>query len=386
MSEESLKEFARAKLDVLRDRHLLRTLIATERHPRTRTRQQSRDLVSFACNDYLGLSHHPAVIEASREATLTHGAGAGASRLITGNSPLYATLESALSKIKGTGDAVVFGSGYLANVGIVPTLAARQDLILMDEFCHACLFAGATLARCRTIRYRHKDTDHLSELLDEHRSAHRHCLVLTDGVFSMDGDRAPVDELLAICESHDAWLMTDDAHGLGVIENGRGSGFVDGRAVPVPLQMGTLSKALGAYGGYLCTSSEVAELIRNRARSLHYTTGLPPGTLAAATAALELIATDRSLVNKPLAQARRFAARLGLDPPESPIVPIVLGDARRTVKAAEALRERGFLVAAIRPPTVPEGTARLRLTFSAEHRNDDVDRLAAAINEIAPHR
>ena len=386
MSEESLKEFARAKLEVLRGQNLLRTLIATERRPRTGTRQQSRDLVSFACNDYLGLSHHPAVIEASREATLTHGAGAGASRLITGNSPLYATLESALAKIKGTGDAVVFGSGYLANVGIVPTLAARQDLILMDEFCHACLFAGATLARCRTIRYRHKDTDHLSELLDEHRSAHRHCLVLTDGVFSMDGDRAPVDELLAICESHDAWLMTDDAHGLGVIENGRGSGFVDGRAVPVPLQMGTLSKAVGAYGGYLCTSSEVAELIRNRARSLHYTTGLPPGTLAAATAALELIATDRSLVNKPLAQARRFAARLGLDPPESPIVPIVLGDARRTVKAAEALRERGFLVAAIRPPTVPEGTARLRLTFSAEHRNDDVDRLAAAINEIAPHR
>ena len=383
MSDESLKEFARAKLEVLRDRHVLRTLIATERRPRARTLQQSRDLVSFACNDYLGLSHHPAVIEASREATRTHGAGAGASRLITGNSPLYAALESALAKIKGTGDAVVFGSGYLANVGIVPALAARQDLILMDELCHACLYAGATLSRCRTIRYRHKDTGQLSALLDEHRSAHRHCLVLTDGVFSMDGDRAPVDELLAICEAHDAWLMTDDAHGLGVIENGRGSGFVDGRSIPVPLQMGTLSKAVGAYGGYLCTSREVADLIRNRARSLHYTTGLPPGTLAAATAALELIATDKSLVNKPLAQARRFASRLGLDPPESPIVPIILGDARRTSRAAEALRERGYLVGAIRPPTVPKGTARLRLTFSAEHGEDEVDRLAAAINEIA---
>ena len=383
MSDESLKEFARAKLERLRDSHLLRTLIATERRPRTRTRQRSRNLVSFACNDYLGLSHHPAVIEASREATRTHGAGAGASRLITGNSPLYATLESTLAKIKGTGDAVVFGSGYLANVGIVPALAARQDLVLVDESCHACLFAGATLARCRTIRYRHKDTGQLSALLDKHRSAHRHCLVLTDGVFSMDGDRAPVHELLAICAAHDAWLMTDDAHGLGVIENGRGSGFVDGRSIPVPLQMGTLSKAVGAYGGYLCTSREVAELIRNRARSLHYTTGLPPGTLAAATAALELIATDKSLVNKPLAQARRFASRLGLDPPESPIVPIVLGDARRTLKAAEALRDRGYLVGAIRPPTVPEGTARLRLTFSAEHGEDEVDRLAAAINEIA---
>ena len=281
---------------------------------------------------------------------------------------------------------MVFGSGYLANVGVIPTLAARHDLILMDELCHACLFAGATLARCRTIRYRHKDTGQLSGLLDEHRSAHRHCLVLTDGVFSMDGDRAPVDELLQICEVHDAWLMTDDAHGLGVIENGRGSGFINGRALPVPLQMGTLSKAVGAYGGYLCTNRDVAELIRNRARSLHYTTGLPPGTLAAATAALELVATDKSLVNKPVARARRFAAQLDLEVPESPIVPIVLGDSRRTSRAAEALRERGFLVAAIRPPTVPEGTARLRLTFSAEHGEDEVDRLATAVNKIAPCR
>ncbi len=384
--EESLKNFARDKLHRLSDRHLLRTLIPTKRRPRAKMRQRTEDLISFACNDYLGLSQHPKVIKASRKATRVHGTGAGASRLTTGNNPLYAGLETALAKIKNTEDAVVFGSGYLANVGIVPALAARQDLILMDELCHACLYAGATLARCRTVRYRHKDTGQLSALLDEHRSAHRHCLVLTDGVFSMDGDRAPVDELLAICEANDAWLMTDDAHGLGVIENGRGSGFVDGRAVPVPLQMGTLSKAVGAYGGYLCTSREVAELIRNRARSLHYTTGLPPGTLAAAAAALKLIATDKSLVNKPLAQARRFASRLGLDPPVSPIVPIVLGDARRTSRAADELRERGFLVGAIRPPTVPEGTSRLRLTFSAEHGEDEVDRLAAAVNEIAPGR
>ena len=386
MSEERLIRFAREKLEVLRDRHLLRTLIATERRPRGRIRQRSEGLISFACNDYLGLSHHPRVIEASREATRTYGAGAGASRLITGNNPLYAGLETALAKIKDTEDAVVFGSGYLANVGVIPTLAARQDLILMDELCHACLFAGATLARCRTIRYRHQDTVGLSRLLHEHRSAHRHCLVLTDGVFSMDGDRAPVDELLEICQANDAWLMTDDAHGLGVIENGRGSGFVDGRAVPVPLQMGTLSKAVGAYGGYLCTNRDVAELIRNRARSLHYTTGLPPGTLAAATAALELIATDNQLVNKPLARARRFATQLGMELPESPIVPIVLGDAPRTLSAAQALRKNGFLVAAIRPPTVPEGMALLRLTFSAEHSEEEVDRLAAAVNEIAPGR
>ena len=382
LSEDGLRNFAREKLHLLEDRHLLRILIPTGRRPRARSSQQSADLISFACNDYLGLSHHPKVIEASREATRTWGAGAGASRLISGNNPLYQGLEEALAKIKGTEDAVVFGSGYLANVGIIPTLAARQDLILMDELCHACLFAGATLARCRTIRYRHRDTSELSGLLHEHRPAHRHCLVLTDGVFSMDGDRAPVDELLRICEAHDAWLMTDDAHGLGVIENGRGSGFMDGRAVPIPLQMGTLSKAVGTYGGYLCTNRDVADLIRNRARSLHYTTGLPPGTLAAAAAALELIATDEELVRQPLDRARRFTARLGLRPPESPIVAIVLADARRTMQAAAVLREKGFLVGAIRPPTVPDGTARLRLTFSAVHTEGDIDRLAAAIKEI----
>ena len=384
LSEEGLRNFAREKLEAIRDRRLLRTLIATERRPLAKTRQQSADLISFACNDYLGLSHHPSVIEASREATRTWGAGAGASRLISGNNPLYADLETALARIKGTEDAVVFGSGYLANVGIVPTLAARQDLILMDELCHACLHAGATLARCRTIRYRHQDTSELSRLLHEHRPAHRHCLVLTDGVFSMDGDRAPVRELLEICESHDAWLMTDDAHGLGVIEGGRGSAFIDGRAVPVPLQMGTLSKAVGAYGGYLCTNSDVANLIRNRARSLHYSTGLPPGTVAAATAALELIATDEELVRKPLDLACRFAARLGLEAPESPIVALVVGEARHTMQAAVELRARGYLVGAIRPPTVPEGTSRLRLTFSAVHAEEDVDRLAEAVEEILP--
>ena len=386
LSEEGLRNFARDKLQLLQDRHLLRILTPTERRPRARSRQQSNDLISFACNDYLGLSHHPDVVEASREATRTYGAGAGASRLITGNNPLYEGLEQALATLKRTEDAVVFGSGYLTNIGVVPAIAARQDLILVDELCHACLHAGATLARCRTIRYRHLDLVELSGLLDEHRPAHRHCLVLTDGVFSMDGDRAPVDTLLKLCEDHDAWLMTDDAHGLGVVENGRGSGFVDGRPLPVPLQMGTLSKAVGAYGGYLCTNREVAELIRNRARSLHYTTGLPPGTLAAATAALELIATDKELVRRPLRRARRFTDRLGLPPPESPIVPLVLGDAHRTLQAAEVLRERGFLVGAIRPPTVPDGTARLRLTFSAVHAREEVDRLAAAVEEILPDR
>jgi len=382
LSEEFLRLFAREKLATLKTHGLRRTLCATERSPGGKARRNAREFISFSCNDYLGLSQHPDVVEASRQATRQYGAGAGGSRLVLGNNPLYARLETVLSRIKGTEDAVVFGSGYLTNVGAIPVLAGSEDLILMDELCHACLFAGATIARSQVIRFAHKDTDNLARLLAEHRNSHRYCLVLTDGVFSMDGDRAPVADLLDLCERHDAWLMTDDAHGLGVVENGRGSSVVDGRAIPVPLQMGTLSKAVGAYGGYLCTSRDVADLMRNRARSFLYTTGLPPGTLAAAITALEMIESDAELASKPLSHASRFAEAVGLPAPQSPIVPIMLGDVNSTLHASEKLEEHGFLVAPIRPPTVPEGTARLRCTFSAAHTEQDITRFAAAVTEV----
>ena len=382
LSDELLRSFAREKLATLEAQSLLRTLSTTERFPGGRAKRNARELISFSCNDYLGLSQHPDVVEANQRATRQFGVGAGGSRLVLGNNPLYARLEADLARIKGTEDAIVFGSGYLANVGVIPVLAGPEDLILMDELCHACLYAGTTLARSRVIRFTHKDTGGVAHLLAEHRKSHRHCLVLTDGVFSMDGDRAPVAELLELTQRHDAWLMTDDAHGLGVIENGRGSGVIDGRAIPVPLQMGTLSKAVGAYGGYLCASRDVVELMRNRARSLLYTTGLPPGTLAAAIAALEIIESDVELVAKPLGHARRFAEAIGLPEPQSPIVPILLGDVGPTLRASEELEEHGFLVVPIRPPTVPEGTARLRCTFSASHTEQDVARFAAAVTEV----
>jgi 8-amino-7-oxononanoate synthase len=204
-------------------------------------------------------------------------------------------------------------------------------------------------------------------------------VLLTDGVFSMDGDRAPVAELHALAEAHDAWLLVDDAHGLGVVEDGRGSCVVGGSKLPVPLQMGTLSKAVGAYGGYLCASDAVVSLLVSRARTLVYSTGLPPATVAAACAALDLIASDRALVRRPMQLAARFCARLELPEPASCIVPLVLGDAELALAASRDLVEHGFLVAAIRPPTVPAGTARLRLTFTAAHEDADVDRLAEAV-------
>jgi len=219
-------------------------------------------------------------------------------------------------------------------------------------------------------------------LLREHRAAHGHCLVMTEGVFSMDGDRAPLRTLSDMADAYDAWLMTDDAHGLGVLGGGRGSASEAGVANRIPLQMGTLSKAVGAYGGYLCASSSVIELMVNRARSLIYATGLPPATIAASIAALKLIEEDPGLVSAPLAKARQFTEALGLAEAESSIVPLIVGTPDRALSASQALAERGFLVTAIRPPTVPEGTSRLRFTFSATHTEENINRLIAAVREI----
>lgn len=378
---ESLDRFARAKLDSLSSRRLRRTLRETAPCGPVRVRREGRRLVSFCGNDYLNLSQHPAVKRAAMEATERWGAGAGASRLVTGNHPLFAALERRLAALKGSEDACVFGSGYLANLGIVPSLAGKGDLILADELSHACLRAGAALSGARIEIFRHNDLGHLTALLAAHRAAHGHALLLTDGVFSMDGDRAPVAALGEIAATHDAWLMTDDAHGIGVVGGGRGSSFADGARDAVPLQMGTLSKAVGSYGGYLCASRPVVDLIRTRARPFIYSTGLPPGAVAASIASLDLIANEPALVAQPLRKAALFCARLDRPPPESCIVPVLLGTPDRALAASRLLEDEGFLVTAIRPPTVPEGTARLRLTFSAGHDDADVERLARLVRE-----
>ncbi len=382
MSEDLLRKSSRDKLAKLEVQNLRRRLINTIRSSNGKILRNSQELISFSCNDYLGLTHHPEVIKASQDATYEYGTGSGGSRLVSGNNPLNSELETLLAKIKGTEDAIVFGSGYLANLGVIPALVGRKDLILIDELSHACLFAGAMLSNAHTIHFKHSDISDLAKLMTKQRESYQHCLVLTDGVFSMDGDLAPISALHELCIKHKAWLMTDDAHGLGVIENGRGSSVVDGYAIPVPLQVGTLSKAVGAYGGYLCSNKETIELIRNRARSLVYTTGLPPGNLAAAIAALKIIGTNIELTNRPLALANKFAASLGLSPPKSPIVTIQLGDVERTMRVSMELEKKGFLVVAIRPPTVPVGTSRLRCTFSAIHTEAQVDAFAKATKEV----
>ena len=374
----SLDAFAEDKLAALDARSLRRRLKPTRRHDGALVERDGRRLISFSCNDYLGLSHHPAVRAAAAEAALNYGAGAAASRLVTGDHPLLADLERRLARLKGTEAACVFGSGYLANTGVIPTLVGPGDAIFVDALAHACIWAGAQLSGAKVVRFAHNDVSDLVRLLEADRPLARRALVATDGVFSMDGDTAPLDALSDLCARHDAWLLSDDAHGVGVLAEGRGSGALFPDA-DIPLQMGTLSKALGSYGGYVCGSQAVIDLLKTRARTLVYATGLPPASAAAALAALDIIEAEPALTAQPLAKARLFTRRLGLPDAESPIVPVVLGAAEASLAASAALEARGFLVVAIRPPTVPEGTARLRVAFSADHDDADVIRLADAI-------
>jgi len=373
----ALDDFAKAKLAALETAQLKRTLAETTRDDGIWVRRGGRRLLSFSCNDYLNLSQHPAVKQAAAEALEEYGAGAGASRLVTGNHPLYAALESRLARFKGAEACCVFGSGYLANAGIVPVLVGEGDLLLIDELSHSCLWAGARLSRARIVIFRHNDVSHAAEMLRRYRASHKQALIVTDGVFSMDGDLAPLKELGELAAVHDTWLMSDDAHGLGVLNDGRGSS----PEARVDLKMGTLSKALGSYGGYVCASAAVIELLKTRARTLIYSTGLPPASVAAALKALDIIENDPGLTARPLAKACAFTRAAGLSQAQSSIVPVILGEPAAALAAAKRLQDEGFLVIPIRPPTVPEGTARLRIAFTAGHPDEEIARLAALIRD-----
>lgn len=380
----SLDAFASEKLARLAKRSLLRTLVETTRTDDVWSVRNGRRLLSFSCNDYLNLGQHPAVKAAAIAAIKLYGVGAGASRLVTGNNPLFSELEGKLARLKGTEAACVFGSGYLANTGIIPTLTGSADLVLIDEWAHSCIMAGGKLSGGKVLTFRHNDLAHLEELLIQHRAAHRHALIATDGVFSMDGDLAPLHDMAALAQARDAWLLSDDAHGIGVVGGGRGSSFADGSKADVDLQMGTLSKAIGGYGGYLCASQPVIDLIKSRSRTFVYSTGLPPASVAAAIAALEIIESDPGYAALPVAKARSFTRRLNMADAVSPIVPIVIGDAKAALDLSRMLENEGFLVVAIRPPTVPAGTARLRIAFTALHPDAEIERLADTIRPYIP--
>jgi 8-amino-7-oxononanoate synthase len=368
----ALDDVCKQKLQLLEARHQRRRLVETGPGEGVAVTRGGKTLISFSDNDYLGLAHHPETLTAARAALEKYGTGAGASRLVTGNYPLYAELETLLAHYKGTQAACVFGSGYLANIGAIPALVGAGDLILADKFIHACMYDAARLSGATIMRFAHNKLEHCRMLLEANRAEHHHCLILTETVFSMDGDRAPLGELQALAGEFDAWLMTDDAHGLGVLPEA---------SVAADIQMGTLSKAAGSYGGYVCGSQTLIDYLKTASRSLIYSTGLPPAAVGASIAALGIISRDKALTEKPLAHARYFTSLLGLPEAQSAIAPVILKENDKALAASALLEARGFLVAAIRPPTVPEHTARLRFAFSALHSKKQIEQVVAIIKE-----
>jgi 8-amino-7-oxononanoate synthase len=365
----ALNDILTQKLQILEAKHQKRALTPSFRHDGVYVTRGDKKLLSFSCNDYLGLSQHPRVIAAAAAALKKYGSGAGASRLVTGDSPLYDELESLLSRHKETEAAVVFGSGYLANIGAIPALVGKNDLILADKLSHACIIDGARLSGATMLRFAHNNTAHCRMLLENNRAEYQNCLIVTEEIFSMDGDPAPLSELAGLTREYDAWLMTDGAHSLTC------------QKTEADIKMGTLSKAFGSYGGYICGSRTLVEYLKNAARSLIFSTGLPPASLAAAIEALKIINEEPGLAAKSLDNARLFTNILGLPPAQSSIVPLILEENDKALAASALLAEKGFLVSAIRPPTVPENTARLRFTFSALHTREQVEKLCSVINE-----
>jgi 8-amino-7-oxononanoate synthase len=368
-----------AELAERRARSLYRSRLVLDSPQGTRVRVGGVELLSFCSNDYLGLANHPHVIAAFKSAADRYGVGAGASHLVSGHSAAHHALEEELAAFVGAPRALLFSTGYMANLGVVAALTDRHDTIFEDRLNHASLIDAARLARARVKRFAHGDVDQLGRLLAETTGEK---LIVTDAVFSMDGDIAPLREILRLAQEHGAWLLADDAHGLGVLgRGGRGSFEHLGLAVQPPaILMGTLGKAFGGFGAFVAADEVIIETLIQRSRTYIYTTALPPPVAEAVRAALRIAQVEpwrRERLRGLIARFRRGAEQLGLALAVShtPIQPLILGESNAALAASQALRARGMLVPAIRPPTVPQGAARLRITLSAAHDEAEVDRL-----------
>jgi 8-amino-7-oxononanoate synthase len=383
-----MTEVLSAELTALRARDL-------ERIPRTLARRRGAvvdtdvgRVVDFSSNDYLGLASDPRLAVAAKRAMDEHGTGATASRLIAGTTPEHASLERALAAFSDAERALSFSSGFAANAGIIPALVGRDDIIFSDRLNHASLIDGCRASRATVHVYAHADTDSLRHALAERRRDFRRALIVTDGVFSMDGDTAPLADIVALAREHHAWTYVDDAHAAGVIgPDGRGTAALFEVAGEIDVTVGTLGKAFGAAGAYVAGSSTLCTFLLNRARSFIFSTAPMPAQAAAAREGVRIaaaeparrarVATNAALLRDAL--HARGVATIGSD--TSHIVPVLVGDAARTVRVGERLAHAGFLVGAVRPPTVPDGTSRLRLTLSAAHTGAQISALADAIAE-----
>ncbi len=373
LAAEFASELERLERNALR-RHL--RIVETAHDPYVKV--DGRTMLMLASNNYLGLAAHPELKRAATDAIARYGVGAGASRLIAGSIDPLHELEREIASLKGVEAALVFGSGYLANIGTIAAVAGPGDVILSDELNHASLIDGCRLSRAQVRVYRHRDVDHLAGLLAAEKAARRR-LVVTDSVFSMDGDVAPLAEIVDLAQTHRAAVMIDEAHGVGVIGlKGAGLAAKLGLERKVDIHIGTLSKALGSYGAYVAGSRMLIDFLLNRARSFIYSTGLAPAMAAAATAAIRLIRSTPEIITHLWDNAAYLRAGLErqgfkLAPTETPILPVMVGESSDAIRLAEGLLKRGVYVIAIRPPTVPAGTARLRVTPTAAHSRADLD-------------
>ena len=376
-----------AELDCLHrvgHRRFLRTVMTA---PTGRVVLDGREVITLGSNNYLGLSIHPKVIEAAVEAVQEYGTGASGSRLLTGNCQLYVNLEAKIAELKRTEAALVFSSGYLANIGAIPVLAGDGDLILSDALNHASIIDGCRLSTAITQIYRHRDIDHLESLLTQSATFGRK-LIVTDGVFSMDGNIARLPEICDLAERHNAMVIVDEAHSIGVLgESGGGTVEHFGLENRDVIQMGTMSKAIGGLGGYVAGSRMLIDLLINRARSFIFSTGLPPATLAAASAAIDVMRSTPELRYRLFSNTRRLTTALseaGFQclSTETQILPLILGSAEVTSQFAEMLLDYGVYAPAIRPPTVPEGTGRLRISVMATHTPEDMEAAIDAFTAV----
>ena len=374
------------QLQARRNQHLYRERLVIDGPQGVTVRVNGRDYLSFCSNDYLGLANHADVVSAFHRGVDDYGCGSGAAHLITGHSRAHHVLEEELADFVQRPRALLFSTGYSANLGVMAALLGRGDRVFEDRLNHASLLDAARLSRARLLRYQHNDAAALALRL----AASPVCetLVATDGVFSMDGDMAPLADLSAVAARHDAWMLVDDAHGLGVLgPQGRGSVAQAGLGVnEVPILMGTLGKAFGTFGAFVAGSDELIETLIQQARTYIYTTAPPPAVACASRAALQRVREDdwrREHLQRLIRVFRDGARQLGLSlcDSQTPIQPLLVGEARQALQLSQALRDRGILISAIRPPTVAEGASRLRITFSVAHGETQVEQLLAALDD-----
>jgi glycine C-acetyltransferase len=380
-------DFIHDELEALKRQGLYRKLRRVEGEQGPTLLLDGREVLNFSSNNYLGLANHPALKKAAQEAIDRFGCGAVASRLISGNMALHEDLEEKIAKLKGTETALVFNSGFQANVGIIPTLAGDGDAIFSDELNHASIIDGCRLSRAKTIVYPHCDMEALQDALKKAPATGRK-LIVTETLFSMDGDEAPLPEMVEIAERHGALVMVDEAHATGTVgPNGAGIVAKLGLGERVDIQMGTLGKALGGFGAYVAGSRALRELLINRCRSFIFTTSLPPPVLAAAIAAIDLLYREperRLALWHNIRTLREGLRKLGfsLGKSESQILPLVIGDAEKCTAFSERLLEKGVFAQGIRPPTVSESTSRLRITLMATHTHEHLHRGLKAFEEV----